>query len=153
MKIPAKKPKRAPKAAFKAPFLFSLLTINSPVNAPRKGPNIKPNGPRNKRPKINPILLPYTLPFPPPNFFAPKLGMKQSKLNIAKAIQKLKIKKVKSIYKNSIIKFANGGDRNNETTPEKEFCDKNDIETLFGIGGNNKSNSSSWILKKWKDNN
>ena len=61
------------------------------------------------------------------------------------------IKKAKSLYKNSIIKFANGGDRNNETTPEKEFCDKNDIDTLFGIGGNNKSNSSSWILKKWKE--
>ena len=60
------------------------------------------------------------------------------------------IKKAKSLYKNNIIKFANGGDRNNETTPEKEFCDKNDIETLFGIGGNYKSNSSSWILKKWK---
>ena len=61
------------------------------------------------------------------------------------------IKKAKSLYKNNIIKFANGGDRNNETTPEKEFCDKNDIETLFGMGGNNKSNSSSWILKKWKE--
>lgn len=61
------------------------------------------------------------------------------------------IKKAKSLYKNNIIKFANGGDRNNETTPEKEFCDKNDIETLFGIGGNDKSNSSSWILKKWKE--
>jgi len=61
------------------------------------------------------------------------------------------IKKVKSLYKNNIIKFANGGDRNNATTPEKEFCDKNDIETLFGIGGNDKSNSSSWILKKWKE--
>ena len=31
------------------------------------------------------------------------------------------------------------------------FCDENDIETLFGIGGNNKSNSSSWILKKWNE--
>ena len=61
------------------------------------------------------------------------------------------IKKAKSFYKNNIIKFANGGDRNNETTPEKEFCDKNDIENLFGIGGNDKSNSSSWILKKWKE--
>ena len=28
---------------------------------------------------------------------------------------------------------------------------KNDIDTLFGIGGDNKSNSSSWILKKWKE--
>tara|TARA_B100000963_G_scaffold361927_1_gene400950 strand:+ start:8306 stop:8725 length:420 start_codon:yes stop_codon:yes gene_type:complete len=97
MKTPAKKPKRAPRAALKAPFLFSLLMINSPINAPRKGPIIKPNGPRNKRPKINPILLPYTLPIPPPKFFAPKLGMKLSKINIAKAIQKLKIKKEKSI--------------------------------------------------------
>tara|TARA_B100000700_G_scaffold144055_1_gene160055 strand:+ start:695 stop:1144 length:450 start_codon:yes stop_codon:yes gene_type:complete len=61
------------------------------------------------------------------------------------------IKKAKSIYKNSIIKFANGGDRNNDTTPEKDFCDKNNIETLFRIGGDNKSNSSSWILKKWKE--
>ena len=54
-------------------------------------------------------------------------------------------------YPDHKILFANGGDRNNETTPEKEFCDKNDIETLFGIGGNDKSNSSSWILKKWKE--
>ena len=52
---------------------------------------------------------------------------------------------------NKIIKFANGGDRNDETTPEKAFCDQNNIETLFGIGGNDKSNSSSWILKKWKE--
>ena len=61
------------------------------------------------------------------------------------------IKKAKSIFKNKNIKFANGGDRNNNTTPEKEYCDNNDIKTLFGIGGNNKSNSSSWILKKWKE--
>ena len=59
------------------------------------------------------------------------------------------IKKAKLIFKDKVIKFANGGDRNNDTTPEKKFCDENNIETLFGIGGNNKSNSSSWILKKW----
>ena len=61
------------------------------------------------------------------------------------------ILKAKNLFQNNIIKFANGGDRNPNTTPEKEFCDKNNIETLFGIGGNNKSNSSSWILKKWKE--
>ena len=33
------------------------------------------------------------------------------------------------------------------------FCDKNNIETLWGIGGNKKSNSSSWILKKWNNKN
>ena len=61
------------------------------------------------------------------------------------------IKKTRSLFKNNIIKFANGGDRNDNNTPEKDFCDKNKIETLFGIGGNNKSNSSSSILKKWKE--
>ena len=59
------------------------------------------------------------------------------------------IKKAKSISKDKIIKFANGGDRNNNTTPEIKFCDENNIKTLFGIGGNDKSNTSSWILKKW----
>jgi len=61
------------------------------------------------------------------------------------------IQKAKSLFKNNLIKFANGGDRNNNTTPEKDYCDKNNIETLFGIGCINKSNSSSWILKKWKE--
>ncbi len=56
-------------------------------------------------------------------------------------------------YKNSRIKFANGGDRDNKTTPESIFCNNNSIELLWGIGGNNKSNSSSWILKKWKEDN
>lgn len=56
-------------------------------------------------------------------------------------------------YKNSRIKFANGGDRDDKTTPESIFCNNNNIELLWGIGGNNKSNSSSWILKKWKENN
>ena len=49
------------------------------------------------------------------------------------------------------IKFANGGDRSDDTTPslEKEYCEKNKVEVLWGIGGNNKKNSSSWILKQW----
>ena len=33
------------------------------------------------------------------------------------------------------------------------FCKKNKVETLWGIGGNDKSNSSSWILKKWQEKN
>tara|TARA_Y100000768_G_scaffold331254_1_gene270405 strand:- start:30 stop:464 length:435 start_codon:yes stop_codon:yes gene_type:complete len=56
-------------------------------------------------------------------------------------------------YKDYKIKFANGGDRNNESTPEIVYCNKNNIELLWGVGGENKSNSSSWILKKWKDKN
>ena len=61
------------------------------------------------------------------------------------------IQKAISIFQNNIIKFANGGDRNDKTTPETDFCNQNNIEALWGIGGNNKSNSSSWILKKWKE--
>ena len=62
------------------------------------------------------------------------------------------IKKSILKYEDKKIIFANGGDRNNSTTPEKIFCEKNNISMLWGIGGNNKANSSSWILKKWNEN-
>ena len=62
------------------------------------------------------------------------------------------IKKAISKFSNKKIIFANGGDRNNSTTPEKNFCDENNIKTIWGVGGNNKANSSSWILKKWNEN-
>ena len=61
------------------------------------------------------------------------------------------LKKAKEKYHNKIIKFANGGDRNNKTTPETKFCQQNDIKALWSVGGNEKANSSSWILKKWKE--
>ena len=61
------------------------------------------------------------------------------------------LRKARKKYSDKIIKFANGGDRNDETTPETTFCNQNNIEALWGVGGNNKSNSSSWILKKWKE--
>ena len=60
------------------------------------------------------------------------------------------IKKAIQKYQNCIIKFANGGDRNDKTTAETNFCNENNIETLWAVGGSNKSNSSSWILKKWR---
>ncbi len=56
-------------------------------------------------------------------------------------------------YNNKTVKFANGGDRNTDTTAEIEFCNENNVELLFGIGGDYKSNSSSWILNKWMDKN
>ena len=61
------------------------------------------------------------------------------------------IKIVLKRYKDYKILFANGGDRNTETTPEKEFCIKNKIETLWAVGGDFKKNSSSKILDKWKE--
>ena len=46
--------------------------------------------------------------------------------------------------------FANGGDRTNTTTPEYEtYGNHSDVEFAFGVGGEDKKNSSSWILKEW----
>jgi mannose-6-phosphate isomerase-like protein (cupin superfamily) len=46
--------------------------------------------------------------------------------------------------------FANGGDRTNKTTPEYEtWGDHPDVTFAWGVGGKNKKNSSSWILKEW----
>ena len=49
------------------------------------------------------------------------------------------------------IIFANGGDRSNTTTPEyKAYGNHPDVEFAFGVGGDDKKNSSSWILDEWK---
>lgn len=54
-------------------------------------------------------------------------------------------------YPNSKIIFANGGDRVNENTPEfKTYGNTPWVEFAWGVGGNNKRNSSSWILDSWK---
>lgn len=51
------------------------------------------------------------------------------------------------------VVFANGGDRNNETTPEYlKYKNHPDVEFVFGVGGDRKTNSSSWILNKWQLN-
>ena len=89
---PVKKPISAPYAAVNAPFLSLKLIINSPIKAPEKGPINSPKGPRNKIPIISPIELPMILALPPPNFFTPKTGIILSRIKIATAIQKIKIK-------------------------------------------------------------
>lgn len=42
--------------------------------------------------------------------------------------------------------FANGGDQNNDTIPEKEICKQMNIMLIDGLG--DKIQSSSWLLKK-----
>jgi cytidyltransferase-like protein len=56
------------------------------------------------------------------------------------------INNVKMLYPNSQIIFANGGDRTAKNIPEMK-C--KDVEFAFGVGGENKLNSSSWILDNW----
>jgi len=47
--------------------------------------------------------------------------------------------------------FANGGDRSDTTTPEYViYGDHPSVEFAFGVGGEDKKNSSSWILEEWK---
>jgi cytidyltransferase-like protein len=52
-------------------------------------------------------------------------------------------------YPGAKIIFANGGDRTNTNSPEMSVVDHN-LEFAFGVGGENKMNSSSWILQEWK---
>ena len=42
--------------------------------------------------------------------------------------------------------FANGGDQNNDTIPEKQVCKKMNVTLIDGLG--DKIQSSSWLLKK-----
>ena len=55
--------------------------------------------------------------------------------------------KIKKLYPDDKIFFANGGDRNHENIPEMSV---DGVEFLFDIGGSDKKNSSSWILKTWQ---
>ena len=59
------------------------------------------------------------------------------------------IKKVSALYsqkKDIKIFFGNGGDRTNQTTPEMKYCENNNIEMLWGVGGG-KIQSSSDLIK------
>ena len=44
--------------------------------------------------------------------------------------------------------FANGGDQNNDTIPERDICEKLNIQLIDGLG--DKIQSSSWLLKNKK---
>ena len=55
--------------------------------------------------------------------------------------------KVKEMYPDDQIIFANGGDRNKENIPEMSV---DNISFQFSVGGDYKKNSSSWILKNWQ---
>lgn len=59
------------------------------------------------------------------------------------------LKNVKMLFPFAQIIFANGGDRTKENIPEMIF---DDVIFMFGVGGEDKKNSSSWILKKYENN-
>lgn len=57
------------------------------------------------------------------------------------------IRLAKQRHPNDHIVFANGGDRTSDNIPEMII---DDVEFVFGVGGTDKKNSSSWILEDWK---
>ena len=57
------------------------------------------------------------------------------------------LEKTKNLFPADQLFFANGGDRNDGNIPEMSV---DGIEFLFSVGGDDKKNSSSWILKKWQ---
>tara|TARA_B100000989_G_scaffold150828_2_gene112442 strand:- start:2584 stop:3363 length:780 start_codon:yes stop_codon:yes gene_type:complete len=65
--------------------------------------------------------------------------------DLGSCINALKI--IKQRYPKEKIIFCNGGDRDQTNIPEMSIPN---VELKFGVGGENKINSSSWILKKWQ---
>jgi D-beta-D-heptose 7-phosphate kinase/D-beta-D-heptose 1-phosphate adenosyltransferase len=61
------------------------------------------------------------------------------------------IHKVRLMWPSATIVFANGGDRGDKNTLEMDYKDDN-LEFAFGVGGENKMNSSSWILHNYYEN-
>lgn len=59
------------------------------------------------------------------------------------------IEMVRQSYPRDEIIFANGGDRTDQNIPEMRVADKN-VKFVFGVGGFEKRNSSSWILEEWR---
>ncbi len=52
---------------------------------------------------------------------------------------------------NKVI-FCNGGDRTKSNIPEMEkWKDDDRVSFVFGVGGDDKKNSSSWILNRWNE--
>ena len=51
---------------------------------------------------------------------------------------------VEKFYGSMKLAFANGGDQNNSTIPERGICEQFDIELIDGFG--EKIQSSSWLL-------
>ncbi len=59
------------------------------------------------------------------------------------------IRLVRLHYPNDELVFANGGDRTKDNIPETPMCEKYNVVLKFGVGGENKANASSKILKEY----
>jgi len=61
------------------------------------------------------------------------------------------IKNILEKFPDDEILFVNGGDRNYTNVPEQFVFENHPrIKFQFGVGGNDKRNSSRWILEEWR---
>ena len=60
------------------------------------------------------------------------------------------IKQVLDMYPEDEVIFANGGDRTLDNIPEM-VVESERLHFVFGVGGEDKKNSSSWILAKYRE--
>jgi cytidyltransferase-like protein len=57
------------------------------------------------------------------------------------------IEAVRALHPEDKLIFANGGDRTRDNIPEMTA---KGVTFVFGVGGEDKQNSSSWILREWQ---
>lgn len=60
------------------------------------------------------------------------------------------ITRAREMFPKDEIYFLNGGDRTKDNIPESETARIHNVQLVFGVGGENKANSSSDILKNWE---
>lgn len=62
------------------------------------------------------------------------------------------ISAVVASFPDDTVIFGNGGDRSSaKATPETYVCEELGVEIVYGVGGEDKANSSSWILERWEE--
>lgn len=62
------------------------------------------------------------------------------------------IRAVVASFPDDQVIFGNGGDRSSaKATPETQVCEELGVKIVYGVGGENKANSSSWILDRWNN--
>lgn len=56
------------------------------------------------------------------------------------------LEKVKNLYPTAVTAFGNGGDRGKSNTPEQLLCEELGMSMVWGLGGEEKPQSSSWLV-------
>ena len=58
------------------------------------------------------------------------------------------LRELKKKYPDQVLYFAKGGDRHQGNVPEQELCNWLGIDMIWGVGGTDKSESSSELVRR-----